>query len=99
MDSLDDGNVAGLDLNISSAIIDLAEPQRPLPRIHRKKGKKIASPTSNSPRSSKRGSKGEEIMVDLTRNFYKIRDQLQSTMIKSSTSSSVANVCPNTGHP
>jgi len=37
-------------------------------------------------------------MEDLTRNFYEIRDQSESTMIKSSTSSSVANV-PNTDCP
>jgi hypothetical protein len=37
-------------------------------------------------------------MEDRTRNFYEIRDQSESTMIKSSTSSSVANV-PNTDYP
>jgi hypothetical protein len=110
MDPPDDGNVVVFDLNnisptvidlnnISPTVIDLIELQRPLLRIHRNKGKKVASPTSNSPRSSKRGSKGEEIMVGLTNTFYEIKDQLQSTMVKSSTSSSVGNVCPNTGRP
>jgi hypothetical protein len=94
-----DDHVARLDLNISPTIIDLTGPQLPLPRIHRKKCKRIVSPTSNSPRSSNQASKGEEIMEDLTRNFYEIRDQLESTMIKSSTSNSGANVCPNTGRP
>jgi len=100
MDSPNDDNVAVFDLNtVSPAVIDLTEPQWPPPRIHKNKGKRVASPTSNSPRSSKRGFKGEEIMVGLTNIFYEIRDQLQSTMIKSSTASSVGNVCPDTGRP
>jgi len=100
MDPPNEDNVAVFDLNtVSPAVIDLTEPQRPPPRIHKNKGKRVASPTSNSPRSSKRGSKGEEMMVGLTNTFYQIRDQLQSTMIKSSTASSVGNVCSDTGRP
>jgi hypothetical protein len=100
MEPPDDRNVTVIDLNnISPAVIDLTGPQRLPPRVHRSKGKRAASPTSNSPMSSKRGSKGEEIMVGLTNTFYQIRDQLQSTMIKSSTSSSVANAGLNIGEP
>jgi hypothetical protein len=38
-------------------------------------------------------------MVGLTNTFNEIMDQLQSTVIKSSTTSSVGNVCPDTGRP
>jgi hypothetical protein len=88
-----------LDLNNALAIIDLTKPQCPPPRIHKKKGKRLSSPTSQSPQASKRSSKGDEIFEELTKDYCKVRNQLDRMMIKSTTSRSVGNVCPNTGHP
>jgi hypothetical protein len=90
-ESSDSDNIACVDLNLTPAIIDLTEPQQPPPRSHKRKGKQVASPTDQSPHSSKRSSKGEAVMHDLNQEFYKISDHIERTLIKTETIGSVGN--------
>ncbi|XP_062163361.1 uncharacterized protein LOC133870288 [Alnus glutinosa] len=96
-ESSDSDEVACVDLNLTPAIIDLTEPQQPPPRTHKKKGKRVASPTNQSPHSSKRSSKGEAVMHDLNQEFYKIADHIERTLIKTETVGSVGNAGCSTG--
>jgi hypothetical protein len=90
-ESSDSDNIACVDLNLTPAIIDLTEPQQPPPRSHKRKGKQVASPTDQSPHSSKRSSKGEAVMHDLNQEFDKISDHIERTLIKTETIGSVGN--------